>query len=163
MSPAAFHAVVLADTTITTPSGTQNVNDNVNVTVSGPVQVVVKFAPRPNAILSMTQPVLVSGNTYTSNITFTGQVGNPAGTNLRIIAASFSSPAGTTATVTTPLSSLVWGNLPAGGSAGTKAIQYTLPASAASGSPFVIQFTAEVTNLAGDVFTNPLSFGLSKP
>ena len=158
MSPGSEAGVVTG--TIQTASGTQNAAGFTTITVNSPVTITTKFALKPNPVISITPTTLVSGTTYTSNISFTNQFSN-AGANLMITAVTFTNPAGIS--VTTPMSALVYGALPASGSVAAKPMQYTIPASIASGTNLFVSLTVSVQNAAGDTFVSGPTWQLRKP
>ena len=137
----------------------QTVTDPVTfINVTGPVNITATFAPKPNPILSATQPVLQGGGSYTTTISFTNSTAS-AGTNLRIANLTFTQAG---VTLTTPLP-IVYGNLPANGSGGSMVVTYSIPASVLAGTTFFMNLTVEVTNVNGDVFISNPSFSQTKP
>ena len=96
----------------------QTVTDPITfINVTGPVNITAAFAPKPNPILSATQPVLQGRISYTTAISFTNSNAS-AGTNLRIANLTFTQAG---VTLATPLP-IVYGNLPANGSGGSMVV-----------------------------------------
>ena len=144
---------------ITTGGTTQAVTTaNTPVIVNSPITATVTYVPRPATISTIFPPV-AAGAVNQSNVFFANPTPTP-GSNLRITEVTFQTSGGAgTVTLVSTLPA-VFGNLPANGQSSTLQLVYKIPASVTT---FNILVTVEVSNANGDVFTNQVSIGHSRP
>ncbi len=144
---------------ITTGGATQAVTTaNTPVIVNSPITATVTYVPRPATISTIFPPV-ATGAVNQSKMFFSNPTPTP-GSNLRITEVTFQTTGGAGPVTLVSKLPVVFGNLPADGQSSTLQLVYQIPASVTTFNIFV---TVEVSNANGDVFTNQVSIGHSRP
>jgi len=139
---------------------------NTPVTVDGPVTATVTFVPRPATISTIFPPIAAAAGggaatpgAFQSKVSFSNPTPTP-GLDLRVTAVTFTTTGGTGTVTLSSALPVVFGDIPANGQSSTQQLSYQIPAGVTTFDMFV---TVQVKNSSGDVFTNQVSAGLTKP
>ena len=153
----------LKDVQILTGGKTQTVTTaDTPVTVNAPVTATATFVPvlRPATISTIFPPMAASASgAFQSKVYFTNPTPTP-GTDLRVTAVAFQTTGGTGNVTLSSALPIVFGDLPANGQSSAQQLPYQIPAGVTT---FNIIVTVQVKNSSGDIFTNQVSAGLTRP